>query len=81
MFKCGRSVAVAERFVLEYLSGLLPREPPVDLRPLLVGPTVPGLGFVPQLLQIRNSPFSQTLPRVQAEFDFRLIEPSAVCGV
>src|SRR2546427_12261443 len=32
-----RSAVVAGRFVLEHLSGLLPREPPVDLRPALVG--------------------------------------------
>jgi len=69
---------VAGRFVLEYLSGFLAREPPVDLRPLLVGPTVPGLGLAPQLFQIWNPPFAQTLPRVQTAFDFRWIEPVAV---
>jgi hypothetical protein len=62
-----------------HLSGLLPREPPVDLRPLLVGPTVPSLGFPLQLCQIGNPARAQTLPREQqAEFDFRLIEPASV---
>ena len=73
-----RSAVVARRFVLEHLSGLLPREPPVDLRPALVGPTIPSLGLPLQLSQIRNPAFTQTLTRVQAEFDFRLIEPASV---
>ena len=75
-----RSAVVARRFVLEHLSGLLPREPPVDLRPALVGPTIPSLGLPLQLSQIRNPAFTQTLTRVQAEFDFRLIEPASVFG-
>ena len=41
--------------VLEHLSGLLSREPPVDLRPALVGPTIPSLGLPLQLSQIRKS--------------------------
>src|SRR5438034_9266654 len=73
-----RSAVVARRFVLEHLSGLLPREPPVDLRPALVGPTIPSLGLPLQLSQIRNPAFTQTLTRVQAEFDFRSIEPASV---
>jgi len=71
---------VAGRFVLEHLASLLPREPPVDLRPLLVGPPVPSLGLPLQPSQIRNPAFAQALPRVEAEFDFRLIEPASVFG-
>src|SRR5438034_3092500 len=56
-----RSAVVAGRLVLEHLSGLLPREPPVDLRPALVGPTIPSLGLPLQLSQIRNPAFTQTL--------------------
>src|SRR5260370_38181780 len=72
------SATVAGRFVLEYLAGLFPCESPVDLRPLLVGPTVPSLGFSPHLFQIRNPAFAQTLARVWAKFDFRFIEPAPV---
>lgn len=64
--------------VTEQLPGLLSREPPVDLGPLLVGLPVPGLGFPLQCLQIRNSSRAQTLPRVEAELDLRLIEPTSV---
>ena len=68
----------AGRLVLEYLPGLLSREPPVDLGPLPIGLPVPDLGFPLQRLQIRNPPRSQTLPRVEAEFDLCLIEPTSV---
>ena len=63
---------------MEQLPGFLSREPPVDLGPLLVGLPVPGLGFPLQRLQIRNPSRAQTLPRVEAEFDLCLIEPTSV---
>ncbi len=72
------SLGAAGWLVLEHLSGLLPREAPVDLRPLLVGLAVPSLGFPLQFSQIWNPARAQTLPREQAEFDLRLIEPASV---
>ena len=75
----GRFLATAAgRLVLEQLPGLLSREPPVDLGPLLVGLPVPGLGFPLQRCQIRDPPRAQTLPREHAEFDLCLIEPTSV---
>ena len=80
MSRCGGGslAPAAGRLVLEQLPGLLSREPPVDPGPLLVGPPVPGLGLPLQRFQIRNPSRAQTLPRVQAEFDLRLIEPTSV---
>src|ERR1019366_5841549 len=62
----------------EQLPGLLSREPPVDPGPFPVGLSVPGLGFPLQRFQIRNPSLAQTLPRVQAEFNLCLIEPTSV---
>ena len=76
---CSRGLlSAAGRLVPEQMPGLLSREPPVDLGPLVVGLPVPGLGFPLQRTQIRNSSRAQTLPRVEAEFDLRLIEPTSV---
>src|SRR5438128_11811335 len=55
-----RSAGVAGRFVLEHLSGLLPRDPPVDLRPALVGPTIPTIGLPLQRSQSRTPRFTRT---------------------
>jgi hypothetical protein len=57
---------------------MLSREPPVDLGPFPVGFAIPSLGFPLKRCQIRNPARAQTLPRVQAEFDLCLIEPTAV---
>ena len=45
-----------------------------------LGHAVSSLGFLLQLGQIRNPPPAQTLPRVRAQFDLRLIEPASVLG-
>src|SRR5664279_1153270 len=73
-----RSTAGPWFLVQELLSGLLAREPPVDLGPFPVGLAVPSFDFPLQRLQVRNPPASQTLPGDQTEFDFRLIEPTPV---
>src|ERR1039457_1212683 len=73
---CGPgSAPVSGWCVLEHLPRLLPSELPVDLRPLLVGRTVPSRGFPLQHVQTRNPARAQTLSREEAEFDFCLIEP------
>ena len=74
------SAAAVGLLVFKQLSRLLTREPPVDLGPFLVGPAVPSLGFLLQLRQIRNSPCTQTLPSVQAQFDLRLVETASMLG-
>jgi len=66
--------------VFEQLSRFFTCEPPVDLRPFPVGRAIPGLGFLLQLRQIRDPARAQTLPRVHAEFDLRLVEPASVFG-
>ena len=67
--------------VVELFSGLSAREPPVDRRPFLVDVPVPSLGFPLQDAQFWNSTPAQTLPRVQAEFDLRLVEQLPCLGV
>src|SRR5579862_5005841 len=74
------SAAAVGLLVFEQLSRLFTREPPVDLRPFPAGRAVPSLGFLLQLRQIRNPPRAQTLPRVEAEFYLRLVEPAFVFG-
>jgi hypothetical protein len=64
--------------VAEGPAGLASRELPVDRRSLAVGLAVPCSGFPLQEPQIQEPSGAQTLPRVQAQFDLRLIEPASV---
>jgi hypothetical protein len=53
---------------------------PVDRDAVTVHPPVPSFGLSAQPLQIGDSPTTQALPREDADFDLRLIEPAAVSG-
>ena len=53
---------------------------PVDRDAVTVHPPVPSFGLSAQPLQIGDSPTTQALPREDADFDLRLIEPTAVSG-
>ena len=53
---------------------------PVDFGASAIHPAVPGSNFPAQGLQVRDSSGTEALPREDADFDFRLIEPTAVSG-
>ena len=45
---------------------------------ITIDSSVPGAAFCLEKLQTWNPPFSQTLAGEQADFDFRLVEPTGV---
>ena len=53
-------------------------ELPVDLDAISVHSPVPGSRFPAQGLEIGDPRITKTLPSEQADFDFRLVEPTAV---
>ncbi len=63
---------------MELATGCFAVEFPVDFGPVAIHSAIPRSGFPAQSLQIRDSSASQALPREDADFDFRLIEPGAV---
>ena len=67
-------------FVAEFATGGSTVEFPVDLDAVAVHAAVPGSAFPAQRLEIRDSSGTEALPRKEADFDFRLIEPSPVGG-
>src|SRR5450756_1555625 len=76
----GCSAVRARLPIVERLPGLPARELPVDLGPPTVGLAVPGPRFRLQRVQVRYPSLAEALPRVQAEFDLRLIQPASVFG-
>ena len=62
------------------MAGCFAVKPPVDLRAGAIHPAIPCQNLPPQDFQVGNSSGSETLPREDADFDFRLIEPAAVSG-
>jgi hypothetical protein len=65
-------------FVTELGAAVPPREVPVDSGLTLIHSAVRGLDLAAQRFQIGDSSFAETLPREDANFDLRLIEPTAV---
>ena len=52
----------------------------MDLDSVPVHPPTPGAALFPQYLEIWDPSGSQALSREEANFDFRLIQPTAVRG-
>ena len=75
-----RPAATGRHLIAKRLASLAPRKLPVDRRSLAVGLAIPRCGLSLQEPQIQESPGAQTLPRVQAQFDLRLIEPASMFG-
>ena len=65
-------------FVAEFASGGSAVEPPVDLDAVAVHAAIPCPAFPAQRLEIRDSSGAKALPREDADFDFRLVEPASV---
>src|SRR5215831_156072 len=55
-------------------------EAPVDPGAGAIDAERPGAGFAAQGLEVRDSAAAQALTREQADFDLRLVEPTAVDG-
>ena len=63
---------------MEYITGILPGEPPFDKGPPTVDLTIPGPRFRRQYGETRKTAFAEALAGEQPDFDFGLIEPTAV---
>lgn len=66
-------------FVEDGLS-VLAVEPPLNHEAGAVNPLVPRLGFDFERAEVRNAARSEALPGKQTDFDFGLVEPTAVFG-
>jgi len=75
-----RAASTGRLLIAKGLASLTPRKLPVDRRSLAVGLVIPCSGLPLQEPQIQEPPGAQTLPRVQAQFDLRLIEPASMFG-
>ena len=62
------------------MSGGSAVEFPVDLDLVTVHAAVPYPGFAAKRSQIPDSSSAEALPREEADFDFRLVEPTPVLG-
>ena len=65
-------------FVSELGAGIMFGKHPVDSSLGLVHSAAPGLNLFAESLYIGDSPFAEALPGQDANFDLRLIEPTAV---
>jgi hypothetical protein len=64
--------------VAELAAGRFAIELPVDLDAISIHSRIPGSRFPAQGPEIGDPPVAETLPSEQADFDFRLVEPTAV---
>jgi len=53
---------------------------PIDFDAVPIHAAVPGAALLAQCLEIGDSSLAQALPRKEADFDLRLIEPASVGG-
>jgi hypothetical protein len=60
--------------------GVTAGEFPVDGDPITIDSPIPGLALCLENTKTRNPPLAQTLAGEQADFDFRLVEPTGVLG-
>ena len=65
-------------FVAELAPSCSAIEFPVDLDRVPVHSTVPCSGLAAKRSQVRDPPSAEALPREEADFDFRLVEPTSV---
>src|SRR6201987_6185343 len=65
---------------MELLACLRSGKSPVDDHLIAIDRPIPSAGLAPQQEQARNSALAQALPGEQADFDFGLVQPTAVLG-
>src|ERR1035437_679651 len=64
--------------VIERLARFLARKPPIDGHLVTVHPAIPGARLKLKVSQTGDSTLAQALASEETDFDFRLIEPTAV---
>src|SRR5215471_11892062 len=64
--------------ITKFSAGSPAVEAPVDLGPGAIHPPGPGAGFAPQGGEVRESSAAEALACEEPDFDFRLVEPTAV---
>ena len=66
-------------FVVKLPASSFAIEFPGDLDAIAVHPAIPGATLTAKRLEVWDSPITETLPREEADFDLRLIEPTSMC--